>query len=43
VAAFARGLTDPLVRFRAQSYAELWASWEEPHVRGLVDRYLIDV
>jgi hypothetical protein len=43
VAAFARGLADPLVRFRAQSYAELWASWDAPHVRALAERYLIDV
>lgn len=43
VAAFARGLADPLVRFRAMSYAELWEPWDAPHAPGLVERYLIDV
>jgi hypothetical protein len=43
VVAFARGLADPLVRFRAMSYAELWASWDGPRARALAERYLIDV
>ena len=43
VGAFARGLADPLVRFRAQSYAELWAEWVTPHASRLAARYLVDV
>jgi hypothetical protein len=43
VAAFARGLADPLVRFRAMSYAELWVGWDTRHARALAERYLIDV
>jgi hypothetical protein len=43
VTAFARGLADPLVRFQAQSYAELWAGWDTPHARRLAARYLVDV
>jgi hypothetical protein len=43
VAAFAHGLADPLVRFQAQSYAELWAGWDTPHARRMAARYLVDV
>jgi hypothetical protein len=43
VTAFAAGLADPLVRFRARSYAELWAHWEGDHARRLADRYLVEI
>ncbi len=43
VAQFACGLADPGVRFRAQSYAELWAGWDMTHARLLARRYLVEI
>ena len=33
----------PGCRFRAQSYAELWAGWDMTHARLLARRYLAEI
>jgi hypothetical protein len=43
VSAFASRLADPLVDFKACSYANLWAQWDGDHARRLADRYLVEI